>query len=138
MKKFIIACVTVAFIGLGGAPVHAQEGEVPNEGEVPDECIDQPSDDPGNPCYNPVLYPPVDEPTSTTSPDDSVVIRPPTSTTSTIAPTTTTIKALVPNLPKTGSSGMAPILGMGALLLLGGGLIVVAARRRNTSTTPAA
>ena len=114
MKKLILAFITVAFIGLGGIPAHAQ-------GEGPVDCIDQPSDDPADPRYNPALYPP-------TTPASSVA--PPT--------TTTTLAPLAPpsSLPQTGS-GISPILGMGTLLVLGGGLIVVAARRRSTSTSPA-
>ena len=116
MKKLILAFITVAFIGLGRVPAHAQADTGPVD------CIDQPSGDPNDPCYNPVLYPP-------TTPASS--IAPP--TTATTATTTTTIKSLTPDLPQTGSSNMSPILGIGALLVLGGGLIVVAARRRSTA-----
>jgi LPXTG-motif cell wall-anchored protein len=106
VKKLILALTAVAFIGLGAAPTYAQDATVPAE------CIDKPSSDPADPCYNPVLYPP-------TTPDPSV-------------PTTTVSKVI----PTTGSS-VSPILGLGALLVVGGGLIVVAARRRSTSSNPA-
>jgi LPXTG-motif cell wall-anchored protein len=107
VKKLILAFITVAFIGLGGVPAHAQDDTGPVD------CIDQPSSDPNSPCYNPVLYPPT--------------------TPATTAPTTTQPS---PDIPKTGS-GISPILSIGALLVLGGGMIVVAARRRSTATSPA-
>jgi LPXTG-motif cell wall-anchored protein len=115
VKKLILAFITVAFIGLGGVPAHAQDDAGPVD------CVDQPSDNPNDPCYNPALYPP-------TTPVAS--IAPPT--------TTTTLAPLAPptSLPKTGS-GVSSILSIGALLVLGGGLVVVAARRRSTSTSPA-
>jgi LPXTG-motif cell wall-anchored protein len=113
VKKIILAFATVAIIGFGGnAQVSAH-----NAPQAVD-CVDQPSSDPSDPCFNPVLYPP-------TTPASSVL--PPTVPTTTLAP-------LTPILPRTGSSGMSPILGMGALLVLGGGLIVVAARRRSTTS----
>jgi LPXTG-motif cell wall-anchored protein len=112
VKKLILAFITVAFIGLGGVPAHAQDDTGPVD------CIDQPSSDPNSPCYNPVLYPPT--------------------TPATTGPTTTqaTLPPLSPDIPKTGS-GISPILSIGALLVLGGGMIVVAARRRSTATSPA-
>lgn len=117
MKKIILAFITVAFIGLGGAPAFADA--VP----AAVDCVDQPSSDPSNPCYNPAIYPP-------TTPASSVA--PPTT-----AQTTTTSVAVNPPfivLPKTGS-GISSVLGIGALLLIGGALIVVAARRRSTATS---
>jgi len=125
VKKLILAFATVAFIGLGGtAPVSAQGDSEPVD------CVDQPSDDPNSPCFNPVIYPPTTPVTSVAPPTVPV--------TSSLSPTVppTTSAALTPVLPATGASGISPILGMGALLMLGGGLIVVAARRRSTTASP--
>lgn len=119
MKKIILAFITVAFIGLGGAPAFADA--LP----AAVDCVDKPSSTPGDPCYNPAIYPPTTPATS---------VSPPTT-----AETTTTSQAVAPPyviLPKTGS-GISSVLGIGALLLIGGALIVVAARRRSTATSSA-
>lgn len=134
MKKFILAFATVAFIGLGGTAPASAQGE-----SAPVDCIDKPSSDPSDPCFNPVIYPPTTPATSVAPPTVPVTSSlSPTVPSTSPATTSTTVAALTPVLPQTGSSGISPILGTGALLLIAGGLIVVAARRRSTTASPTA
>jgi len=143
MKKLILAITAVVVVGMGSGPTFAQEDPEPLPGvDVPascDESGDRGEDTNGNGVADECdqYYPPTTPATSVAPPTVPVTSSlsptvPPNS------PTTTASEALTPILPQTGSSGLSPILGMGALLLIAGGLIVVAARRRSTTASPTA